>query len=247
MEDRTAMGITLADGRRLSYSTYGKAGGLPIIMHHGSPGSRISMDDDMYHESGGGTFTLACIAYQPQRFHSASLIATVAPLEIPNYKKDMAFSNKVGYWMHKYAPFLVRGVSKNFANNFKKNPNKVWKQITKQLCQADQKIIQNSLESGLYQVFLDHILEGFKNGVEGHITDMRIISGHWDIPYEAILCPIYMWHGEDDTLSPIAGARALAQWLPNTSTHFIPGSGHLLADDMAIMRKILTQILNTQQ
>jgi pimeloyl-ACP methyl ester carboxylesterase len=38
---RTAMTATLADGRRLSWAEYGSAGGAPLVILHGTPGSRL--------------------------------------------------------------------------------------------------------------------------------------------------------------------------------------------------------------
>ncbi|PFX64764.1 alpha/beta hydrolase [Bacillus toyonensis] len=40
--------ITLQDGRKLAYIEYGKTNGLPVMLFHGTPGSRIwSLTDDM--------------------------------------------------------------------------------------------------------------------------------------------------------------------------------------------------------
>jgi pimeloyl-ACP methyl ester carboxylesterase len=38
---KTAMTVVLADGRRLSWAEYGSAGGSPLVMLHGTPGSRL--------------------------------------------------------------------------------------------------------------------------------------------------------------------------------------------------------------
>jgi len=286
------MSFTLANKRKLSFSRYGKQGGIPIIILHGSPGSRIAQEEAFFHEAGleiiyperpgygnsspnplasfkswavdvvalldhleieevhiggesaGGAYTLACVAYYPERFHSATLIASAAPPQIQNYSQGMAFANKLGFWLNRYAPYLARSLSRRFARGARRNPNQLWQQIEKQLCPWDQALIRKARESGQFQVYIDHLQEAFKNGAEGHIADMRILAGTWDIPFENIQCPIYIWHGEEDTLSPIAGAKAFAKWLPNTKPHFIPEAGHLLADDSVLFKKILTQIIS---
>ena len=291
-ENRTAMRITLPDGRILSYAKYGKQGGEPIIILHGSPGSRIATEDPIFHrlgiemiyperpgygnsspnpnanfkswaddltvlldhlgikkakiggESAGGAYVLACIAWYPERFESASLIASVAPPQTPNYKEGMAFANRLGFWLNKYTPFLVRWSSQNFARGVQRNPEKIWQQIGKQLCASDKGILEQARENGHFQVFQDHITEAFKNGVAGHVADMRNISGSWDIPFDQIKCPIYIWHGEADTLSPIAGAKAMANWLPNTKSFFIPSGGHLLMDQKDVAERILRRMLD---
>lgn len=286
------MSFTLADGRKLSFSKYGKQDGFPILLLHGSPGSRIAQEEEFFlelgieiiyperpgygnsspnplasfkswaadvvalldhlgikkvhigGESAGGAYTLACVAYYPNRFHSATLIASAAPPETPNYKQGMAFGNKLGFWLNRYAPILARSVSRRFARGARKYPDQLWQQIERQLSLWDQTLIRKARESGQFQVYIDHIQEAFKNGAEGHIADMRNISGPWDIPFQNIQCPVHIWHGEQDTLSPIAGAKAFADWLPNTVSHFIPEAGHLLADDEVLFKKILAQIIS---
>lgn len=290
-EDRTSLCLKLEDGRQLSYSKYGKEGGYPIIFLHGSPGSRVSLEEEMYSRLGvemiyperpgygnsspnptanfkswaqdvvsvldhlgiekvdiagvsaGGAYALACVAYHPNRFRSATLVAAAAPPQTPNYQEGMAFGNRLAIWMSKYAPFLIRLASRNFANQSMKYPDQVWQKLAKQLCEADQVILQKAKAEGTYSVFLDHLKEAFKNGIEGHVADIRTIARPWAIPFECIECPVYLWHGTEDTLSPMAGAKALAASLPSIEAQYLLGHGHLLADDEHILEKILTRIL----
>lgn len=289
-EDRTSMSISLEDNRILSYATYGPEDGTPFILFHGSPGSRISMDDELFHQlgikmiyperpgygnssanpkatfkswaadmeafldhlelekvaigggSGGGPYALACAAYNPDRFNSVSLIASAAPHDIPGYKDGMAMTNRLGYLLNKYAPFVVKYISQNFAKGLKKNPDKTFNQVFNQLCEADKAIIQLMKENGTYPVMVEHLQEAFVNGVEGHLADMRIFSKKWDIPYQKISCPVHIWHGEDDTLAPILGAKAFAEFLPNTETHFMANAGHLLTENPITLQQILEKV-----
>lgn len=116
-------------------------------------------------------------------------------------------------------------MSRNFARNFKKYPDHVWEQIGKQLCPADQVILKKAEENGTYPVFVQHAQEAFRYGVEGHVADIRLIAGRWDIPFEEIKCPLFIWHGEEDTLSPIVGAKAMANWLPTARLNSCPIMG----------------------
>ncbi len=290
-EDRTSLRHTLKDGRQLSYAKYGQQDGYPIIFLHGSPGSRIAVEEEIYSHLGveiiyperpgygysspnpkasfkswaddivslldhwgieqidiagasaGGAYTLACIAFYPHRFRSATLIGSAAPPQTPNYRKGMFLGNRLAIWLSRYAPFLIRAASGNFARKFKKYPDQVWQQVSKQLCEADQTILTEAKKKA-YPVFVDHLMEAFRNGTEGHVADIRNIARPWAIPFTAIQCPVYLWHGIDDTLSPIAGAKAMAAWLPTARAEFLPNAGHLLADDEVILEKILSQILN---
>ena len=288
--DRTRLSITLRDGRTLSYAVYGPEGGTPFVLFHGTPGSRISMEDELFHElgvkmiyperpgygqsspypaasfqswaadtvelldhlgydkvavgggSGGGPFAMACASLHPHRYTSLSLIASAAPQDLPGYKNGMAFTNKLGYFLSRYTPFLVRSINRSFAKGLKKDPDKKINQLMGQLCEADQQTIHQMKEEGTYHVLVDHLLEAYANGVEGHLSDMKIISRKWDIAYQAIKCPIYIWHGEDDTLAPVLGAKALANFLPNATASYIPNAGHLLMENLEVLRGILGKV-----
>lgn len=292
-EDRTSLRFKLKDGRQLSYAKYGQHGGYPIIFLHGSPGSRIAVEEEIYSRLGveiiyperpgygnstpnptasfrswaddvvgmldhwdieqvdiagasaGGAYALACIAFYPHRFRSATLIGSAAPPQTPHYRRGMVFGNRLAIWLSKYAPFLIRAASRNFARKFKKHPDQVWQQISKQLCEADQLILKKAKEKGTYPAFVDHLMEAFRNGIEGHVADIRNIARPWAIPIESIQCPVYLWHGTADTLSPIAGAKAMATWLPTAQAKFLPNFGHLLAEDEVILEKLFREILYT--
>lgn len=291
--DRTRMSFSLRDQRIISYSIYGPEEGIPFVMFHGSPGSRISMDDDLLHEigvkmiyperpgygfstpnpeatllswaadvqalldhlnfdkvaigggSGGGPYALACAAAFPERMSSLTLISSAAPLDIPGIRKHMAWGNVLGYFLSKYAPFLMRYASRSFAKRMLKDPVKTFDQsVMKQVGEADRRTIHSMKENGTFQVIVDHCREAYVNGAEGHIADMRILSQDWNINYEAINCPIHIWHGEEDTLSPVQGARAIAVFIPNATPHYITGAGHLLMEIEAVFRDILISVKN---
>ncbi|MEM9338429.1 MAG: alpha/beta hydrolase [Bacteroidota bacterium] len=289
-EDRTRLSFFLSANRKLSYSIYGPESGMPFILFHGSPGSRIAMEEDLFYQlgvqmicperpgygnsspnpeasfqswaadiaefldhmrlgkvaiggvSGGGPYAMAFAARHQDRMKSLSLISSAAPPDLPGYKDKMALTNKVGFLLNKYAPFLVRSISKNFAKNLKKNPERTFDRVFKQLCDADKDIIRSMKAEGTFQVLVEHLQEAFANGVEGHVADMKIFSNPWDIAYESISCMTYLWHGMEDTLAPVSGVRALAGFFPNVEAKYVPNAGHLLMEDATIFRQILEKV-----
>lgn len=289
--DRTRMSFSLQDHRTLSYSIYGPEEGIPFVMFHGSPGSRISMDDELLHKigvkmiyperpgyghsspnpdatlsswvedvqalldhlklekaaigggSGGGPYAMACAATYPERLSSLTLISSAAPQDIPGIRKKMARGNVLGYFLSKYAPFLMRYASRSFAKRMLKDPVKAFDEsVMKQVGEADRRTIDTMKQNGTFQVILDHCREAYINGAEGHIADMRILSQDWNIKYDEINCPIHIWHGEEDTLSPVQGAKAMADFIPGATPHYITGAGHLLMEIEAVFRDILISV-----
>ena len=52
--------------------------------------------------------------------------------------------------------------------------------------------------------------------------------------------PVFLWHGEEDTLVSMAMARHLAQEIPRCKARFVEGAGHLLTEDPAVMEEVRT-------
>ncbi|MFC7097672.1 alpha/beta fold hydrolase [Halobaculum marinum] len=67
----------------------------------------------------------------------------------------------------------------------------------------------------------------FDRGAAGAVTELATTTGEWDIPLEAVECPVRLWHGDDDTNVPLAGAERLAARLPTAVVHQIEGADHL--------------------
>ena len=53
-----------------------------------------------------------------------------------------------------------------------------------------------------------------------------------------IKAPVYLWHGENDVHSPVAGAKVLASQIPTCESFFIPGQDHFLHKNPEINQKI---------
>lgn len=83
-----------------------------------------------------------------------------------------------------------------------------------------------------------HGSEAFRQGGAGLETDLRLISHPWNIPLKTIKAPVYLWHGENDVHSPVAGAKVLASQMPTCETYFFPDQDHFLHRDLEINQKI---------
>jgi pimeloyl-ACP methyl ester carboxylesterase len=59
-----------------------------------------------------------------------------------------------------------------------------------------------------------------------------------------IAVPVFMWHGTEDTLMPIAFAREFSKLIPGCEPHFIPGAGHLLLANEEVRSQIIASMLS---
>ena len=88
--------------------------------------------------------------------------------------------------------------------------------------------------------------EAYKQGSDGHVVDSRLTLTHndWGFRLRDIDTPVYLWHGEEDTLVSKNMATHMAKELPNCSTFFIQHAGHILLDRPDVVDKI-QEILKT--
>lgn len=286
--------LTLDDGRKLGYIEYGKSEALPIVLLHGSPGSRIfGLEDEPILEeedlrvitperpgygqsdpekhrtiksfakdieqlanylgiekfhvagiSGGGPYTLACAQALPDRVLSATLIASAAPLETEDFFKGMSSGNKLVFRISKYFPQMLLPIYKYAAHCYRKNAQKLVDAMKSQLCDWDRKILEELEKKDRMKGFVDHLREAYRQGAVGAYSDTVLVSKNWHVDFKAITVPIFMWHGESDTLVPISPAKRFSEILPNCQCHFISGAGHFLLESEEVSRQIIHSIKN---
>lgn len=295
MQDET---MTLRDGRTLGFSDYGKPTATPILLFHGTPGSRIcGLEDwslleqyrirviaperpgyglsdpnqgrkimdwvgdvaaladhlglDRFHiagESGGGPYVLACAVQMPTRVLSATLIGSACPPEGVRLVKAMTFGNRIGFYLARYAPLLMKWASAMFANAVRKHPEKVMQRLVSQLSEWDRNVLERS---GVRKrdLLMAHFKEAFRQGSYGHCSDSLLIARHWEFDLSVIKVPVFMWHGESDNLMPMASAKEFSRLIPGCECHFIPGAGHFLLESEDVASKIVGRVLaaNAQQ
>jgi pimeloyl-ACP methyl ester carboxylesterase len=80
--------------------------------------------------------------------------------------------------------------------------------------------------------------ELYKNGINPMMQDDALTLPPWGFDLTSIATPTQLWHGEEDNITPVEMGRYLAAQLPNVTTHFLRGDGHLLY--LKYWREILT-------
>jgi len=192
--------------------------------------------------SGGGPYTLACASNLSSRVLSATLIASATPMNMKGCFNGMSIGNKFAFAMSRYFPWLLKPILKNVASYSSNKPEKLLEALRSQLCEWDVNVLDELKSNGQLEHFVEHIRESYRQGYFAHYSDVYLVSRPWGVDFTQIKSPIFMWHGESDTLMPIHSAKIFAEILPNCKNYFIEGAGHFLLESEEIGRSIIQSI-----
>jgi pimeloyl-ACP methyl ester carboxylesterase len=166
--------------------------------------------------SGGGPFALACAALLPHRVitATATAVASPAPIDFASFWTGISLLNRMSFLISRNVPFLLPALCTILAL-LKKDRNAV----------------------------LTHEGEAFRQGGIGLESDLKILSNNWNFSLESIRVPVFLWHGERDSLASATAATELARTIPTCEPHFVPEAGHFIARDPIIAQEILDRLL----
>lgn len=69
--------------------------------------------------------------------------------------------------------------------------------------------------------------EAFRQGVGGYAQDIVIQGRPWSFDPRSIVAPVWVHHGEQDTLTPLAHGRHTAELIPGSTLVVWPDHGHI--------------------
>jgi pimeloyl-ACP methyl ester carboxylesterase len=186
--------------------------------------------------SGGGPHTAACAHALPERVTAAALVASAAPLEAPDAMHGMTWSNRIGFTLPRYAPWLLRGLVSLQARSIRRSPDAFLRSMLQQLCESDREVLSTEAQQ---QTVVMHLQEAVRRGSRGTAYEVALMSRPWGFDPGEIRVPVHLWHGEEDTLAPVSMGRYLAATIPGCRAHFLPGIGHMVAEHESHWREIL--------
>jgi pimeloyl-ACP methyl ester carboxylesterase len=110
------------------------------------------------------------------------------------------------------------------------------------LAPADQAALQ---DDALATALMTTVGEAFRQGVGGYAQDITLQGRPWSFDTAVIHAPVWILHGEADTVVPVAHARQTAEMIPGARLFTWPDDGHisiftkipdLTADLVALLR-----------
>jgi pimeloyl-ACP methyl ester carboxylesterase len=86
--------------------------------------------------------------------------------------------------------------------------------------------------------------EAFRQGVAGYAQDIVIQGRPWSFDPSAIAAPIFVVHGEFDTLLPLAHSRHTSEVIPGSRLRVLPEHGHFtILGELSAMASALMRSL----
>ncbi len=182
--------------------------------------------------SGGGPYVFACAHEFPERVFGGLAICTVGPPE--------SFSDE------------MRQMFEAVAANPEQSEQQMGMMI--QMVEADRAgYIKNLLENAItdkwrplaeqkvhmLEAFVDHHVEGQRNGAAGSLQEQKLILEPWGFDVEDIKVPIRIWVGALDVLAP--HAHWLHEKLKDSRLEVVEEAGHI--DAMWITDEVLEPLV----
>jgi pimeloyl-ACP methyl ester carboxylesterase len=175
--------------------------------------------------SAGGPYALACAYKIPHRLTSCGLISTISQ---PDFiRRTGTGSMRAMWWIGTHAPHLVLFYARLVQRMTGSDEASIEKYLVRyapRLGGADQQLLKNpKIRVSIAQA----MAESFRQGANGNLEVVLTEIQPWGFQLDKINFEnLFLWHGEQDKIAPIAPVRLLAQELPHCEATYYPDEGH---------------------
>jgi pimeloyl-ACP methyl ester carboxylesterase len=175
--------------------------------------------------SAGGPYAMACAYKIPHRLTACGLISTVSPGNL--MRKAGPLWMRAVWWMGAQLPWLLRlyvPIVQRATGSDEASIERYLVRYAARLGVADQRLLDDpEIRGSLAQTMAESFRQGGKANLEATLAEI----GTWGFRAEQVTFEkIFLWHGEQDRIMPVAPARLLAQALPHCTATFYPVEGH---------------------
>jgi len=188
--------------------------------------------------SGGVPSTLACAYKILERLTSVGVLFGPCPLDAPGATAGWSWSMRIRAFLGRNGPLWIGSLAmKAVARAMRQNPDRALVRMFEELPEPDKEVFNHP---DARQQYIDTIQEAFRSGTRGVALDYALSMKPWGFRLQEIQTKVYLWHGEDDTVTPPAMGRYLAQTIPNCQARFFPNEGHF-----SLLPNHVEEILNS--
>jgi pimeloyl-ACP methyl ester carboxylesterase len=190
--------------------------------------------------SGGGPHALACAALLPERIMRTAVLVGLAPATANDldWYAEMADDNVATYSTVGVDLAALTDHVTARAEGTVRDPESLLEELRGQMVEADRRIVD---DVSIRQLLAGSYAEALSDGPFGWIDDIVALRGDWGFDPSCIASPVLIWHGADDTFSPVRHARWLAGRIPGATIHIESGAAHFGA--VEILPEVLVWLI----
>ncbi|MBX9688411.1 MAG: alpha/beta hydrolase [Candidatus Obscuribacterales bacterium] len=182
----------------------------------------------------GGPYVLICAQKLSPRIMRAGTIGSAGPLNESDKIDELGLL--IDRWLLK-CPRQIQWLPGSLLQAAASLPPKLLHlmMINELSAKADREILakQNPKES------VANFNDSIKQGYQSIFDDYLAIKESWEIDLHKIDIEVHLWHGSDDSLSPISAAHFLKNTIPKARLEIVPEQGHFL------LHNHLLQVIST--
>jgi pimeloyl-ACP methyl ester carboxylesterase len=166
--------------------------------------------------SGGGPHALACAALLPGAVRRVAVLAGLAPVEADglDWFEGMATTNTREYMAVQRQGSLISARLQIMAERIRADPMQLVANIFSDLTPSDRRIV---FDVEIRRMLMETYAEAVRTSADGWIDDLLAFCSPWGFDVGDITIPTMLWHGANDTFTPVHHSRWLADNIP-TST-----------------------------
>ncbi|WP_405135087.1 alpha/beta fold hydrolase [Nocardia sp. NBC_01388] len=181
--------------------------------------------------SGGVPYALASACQMPQRVSKAIAVSSMVPFDAgPAAEDSGGVKPAAGLMILRRFPWLARPVSARLSKAVR--TQRGVDAMIKKMSPADRARVDK--DDRLRSQLGENIRTAFTTGSRGVALDFQLLfSRPWGFDLTDITVPVEIWHGDADGNMPVQNGRRLADMIPDSKYHEVPGAGHLLFVDHA--------------
>ncbi|WYZ43655.1 hypothetical protein EsH8_VII_000091 [Colletotrichum jinshuiense] len=177
--------------------------------------------------SGGGPYALACAYSLPEEnLKSVSIVGGMGPIDVGT--KGMNWGNWFTFKGLLYFPFVIRWLQNRVVAALKSMSNeKLVELVRSQLSRKSNRWISPDLDTlkdpESLTTMLDLYREHYKQGVDGHMEDGRVLTTDWGFRLEDIRSsiPVQLWYSKKDTNVPFRMGEAIVSHLSSPPDFYV--------------------------
>ncbi len=178
--------------------------------------------------SGGGPYAAACAWRLPGRVNCAGIISGVVPGAGPDLAADLRRRGLGLLNLVLDMPWLLRAIMDLGALPCRRLSRRIFELVRALAPPEDEAVLRRpevaaALSAGLR--------EAFRSGGQGVADELLLLMRPWTVRLDEIEAPVRLWHGEADSIVPVAMGRLLADTIRHCRAEFVPGAGHYLVFD----------------